>query len=485
VTEQSQFAAPASATKRGGPLIALLVGAAFVVTLNETIMGVALPQLMIDLAITASTAQWLTTGFMLTMAVVVPVTGYLLERFTLRAVFFTAMGLFSAGTLIAATASSFGLLMPGRIVQACGTAIMIPLLMTTVLNVVAPARRGRMMGVITIVLSVAPAVGPTLSGLILSALDWRWMFLLVLPIALVALGLGAIWIQNVIEPQAVRFDALSVVLSAFAFGGLIFGLSSVGESVNGNAIVPVWVPLFLGSVSLVGFVLRQLQLQQHDRALLDLRTFRSRPFNTALVLVFIMNAGLFGTLILLPLYIQNVLGLSTLQAGLTLLPGGLFMGLIAPGVGSLFDRFGPRPLVIPGMVVSALALVVMTSFDATTLIDWVVVAHVLLCLGFGLAFAPLLTSALGSLPQELYPHGSAIVSTVQQLAGAAGTSLFVTVMTVRSASAAAIGADTVAASADGIHTAFVWSAVIVFVAAVLSVLIRARPSTPDTEPALG
>lgn len=485
MTEQSQFAAPASATKRGGPLIALLVGAAFVVTLNETIMGVALPQLMIDLAITASTAQWLTTGFMLTMAVVVPVTGYLLERFTLRAVFFTAMGLFSAGTLIAATASSFGLLMPGRIVQACGTAIMIPLLMTTVLNVVAPARRGRMMGVITIVLSVAPAVGPTLSGLILSALDWRWMFLLVLPIALVALGLGAIWIQNVIEPQAVRFDALSVVLSAFAFGGLIFGLSSVGESVNGNAIVPVWVPLFLGSVSLVGFVLRQLQLQQHDRALLDLRTFRSRPFNTALVLVFIMNAGLFGTLILLPLYIQNVLGLSTLQAGLTLLPGGLFMGLIAPGVGSLFDRFGPRPLVIPGMVVSALALVVMTSFDATTLIDWVVVAHVLLCLGFGLAFAPLLTSALGSLPQELYPHGSAIVSTVQQLAGAAGTSLFVTVMTVRSASAAAIGADTVAASADGIHTAFVWSAVIVFVAAVLSVLIRARPSTPDTEPALG
>ncbi|OHU31117.1 MFS transporter [Mycobacteroides franklinii] len=485
MTEQSQFAAPASATKRGGPLIALLVGAAFVVTLNETIMGVALPQLMIDLAITASTAQWLTTGFMLTMAVVVPVTGYLLERFTLRAVFFTAMGLFSAGTLIAATASSFGLLMPGRIVQACGTAIMIPLLMTTVLNVVAPARRGRMMGVITIVLSVAPAVGPTLSGLILSALDWRWMFLLVLPIALVALGLGAIWIQNVIEPQAVRFDALSVVLSASAFGGLIFGLSSVGESVNGNAIVPVWVPLFLGSVSLVGFVLRQLQLQQHDRALLDLRTFRSRPFITALVLVFIMNAGLFGTLILLPLYIQNVLGLSTLQAGLTLLPGGLFMGLIAPGVGSLFDRFGPRPLVIPGMVVSALALVVMTSFDASTLIDWVVVAHVLLCLGFGLAFTPLLTSALGSLPQELYPHGSAIVSTVQQLAGAAGTSLFVTVMTVRSASASAIGADTVAASADGIHTAFVCSAVIVFVAAVLSVLIRARPSTPDTEPALG
>ncbi|WP_430335880.1 MDR family MFS transporter [Rhodococcus sp. ACT016] len=485
MTEQSQLAAPASDTGTGrvGPLIALLVGAAFVVTLNETIMGVALPRLMVDLSITASTAQWLTTGFMLTMAVVIPMTGYMLERFTLRAVFFTAMGMFSAGTLIAATAPGFGLLLVGRIVQAGGTAIMIPLLMTTVLNVVAPAHRGRMMGVTTIVLSVAPAIGPTLSGLILSALDWRWMFLLVLPIALVALGLGAIWIRNVTEPQAVRFDALSVVLSAFAFGGLIFGLSSIGEAVTGHAIVPVWIPLVLGAVALVGFVLRQLQLQQHDRALLDLRTFRSRPFSLAVVLVLIMNAGLFGTLILLPLYIQNVLVLSTLQAGLVLLPGGLCMGLIAPGVGALFDRFGPRPLVIPGMALSTLALAVMTSFDVSTPIAWVVIAHILLCVGFGLAFTPLLTSALGSLPQELYPHGSAIVSTMQQLAGAAGTALFVTVMTVRSASAADSGADAVAASAEGIHSAFVYSAAIVLVAAVVSLLIRKQTSNPDAEPA--
>lgn len=485
VTEQSYLADPAgdTETKRVGPLIALLVGAAFVVTLNETIMGVALPRLMVDLDITASTAQWLTTGFMLTMAVVIPLTGYLLERFTLRAVFFTAMGMFSAGTLIAATAPGFELLLVGRIVQACGTAIMIPLLMTTVLNVVAPDRRGRMMGVTTIVLSVAPAIGPTLSGLILSTLHWRWMFLLVLPVALVALALGAIWVHNVTEPQAVRFDALSVVLSAFAFGGIIFGLSSIGEAVTGHAIVPVWMPLVVGAGALVGFVLRQLQLQQSDRALLDLRTFRSRPFSLAVVLVLIMNAGLFGTLILLPLYIQNVLGLSTLQAGLVMLPGGLCMGLIAPGVGALFDRFGPRPLVIPGMVLSTLALVVMTSFDVSTPVARVVSAHILLCLGFGLAFTPLLTSALGSLPQELYPHGSAIVSTMQQLAGAAGTALFVTVMTVRSASSADNGADVVAASAEGIHTAFVYSAVIVVVAALLSVLIRKQTSNPHGEPA--
>ncbi|MFF1946297.1 MDR family MFS transporter [Rhodococcus qingshengii] len=484
MTEQSQLVASASDgdTKRVGPLIALLVGAAFIVTLNETIMGVALPRLMVDLGITASTAQWLTTGFMLTMAVVIPATGYLLARFSVRTVFFAAMGLFSAGTAIAAAASGFELLLLGRIVQASGTAIMIPLLMTTVLNVVAPARRGRMMGVTTIVISVAPAIGPTLSGLILSALDWRWMFILVLPIALVALGLGAVWVQNVTDPQAGRLDAPSVVLSAFAFGGLVFGISSIGGAVTGTAIVPVWIPLVLGSVTLAGFVFRQLRLQQFERALLDLRTFRSRPFTVAVILILIMNAGLFGTLILLPLYIQNVLGLSTLQAGLILLPGGLFMGLIAPGVGSLFDRFGPRPLVIPGMVVSTLALVVMTSFSVSTPIALVVSGHIMLCAGFGLASTPLLTSALGSLPQGLYPHGSAIVSTVQQLAGAAGTALFMAVMTVRAVSAADSGADEVTASAEGIHLAFVCSAIITLVAALLSLMIRKRPSNPATEP---
>lgn len=466
--------------KQVGPLIAMLIGAAFVVVLNETIMGVALPRLMTDLAITASTAQWLSTGFMLTMAIVIPLTGFLLERFTLRSMFLTAMGLFSTGTLIAAVAPGFEVLLLGRIVQACGTAIMIPLLMTTVLNLVPSSRRGRMMGMISIVLSVAPAIGPTVSGLILSALDWRWMFLLVLPVALVALGLGAIWVTNVTEQKNVRIDAPSVILSAFAFGGLIFGLSSIGEAVTGHAIVPVWIPIVVGSFSLVGFVLRQLRLQQHDRALLDLRTFYSRPFSLAVVLILVMNVGLFGTLILLPIYLQNVLELSTLQTGLILLPGGLLMGLIAPGVGALFDRFGPRPLVIPGMAAAAAALAVMTSFDDSTSIAYIIAVHVLLCVGFGLAFTPLLTSALGSLPQNLYSHGSAIVSTVQQLAGAAGTALFVTVMSVRAVAEAASGADQGAATGEGIHVAFLYGAVIVLVAVGLSMFIR-KPSTTRSE----
>lgn len=465
---------------RPGPVIALLVASAFVVILNETIMGVALPRLMADLDITASTAQWLTTGFLLTMAVVIPLTGYILERLPLRTIFFAAMSLFSAGTLIAALAPGFEMLLAGRIVQASGTALMMPLLFTTVLNVVPAAHRGRMMGVITIVIAVAPAIGPTVSGLILSALDWRWMFWLVLPIALLAIALGAIWVRNVTETRDARFDPLSVVLSALGFGGLIFGLSSVGEAASGEALLPAWIPVAVGALSLVLFVVRQLRLQRTDAALLDLRTFRSRAFSLAVALVAVVMSALFGSLILLPIYLQQVLGLDTLAVGLILLPGGILMGLIAPVVGALFDKYGPTPLVIPGMIVAAAALWGMASFDATTSSGWVIAVHMTLNLGLGFVFTPLLTSALGSLPRPLYPHGSAIVGTIQQVAGAAGTALFVTLMSVGAAGALAGGSDPVAATNAGVHTAFLTGAIVASVAVILACFVR-KPKDADAD----
>jgi DHA2 family lincomycin resistance protein-like MFS transporter len=331
------------------------------------------------------------------------------------------------------------------------------------------------MGVISIVIAVAPAIGPTVSGLILSALDWRWMFWLVLPIALVAIALGALWVRNVTETRDARFDILSVVLSALGFGGLIFGLSSIGESASGHAPVPVWIPMIVGAASLIAFVVRQLVLQRTDAALLDLRTFRSRSFSLAVVLVIVVMSALFGSLILLPIYLQQVLSLDTLTVGLMLLPGGVLMGIIAPVVGSLFDRFGPRPLVLPGMVVAAAALWGMTTFGEGTSVSWIIAVHMALNLGLGFVFTPLLTSALGSLPQRLYSHGSATVSTLQQVAGAAGTALFITLMSVGGAAAAASGADPVGAVASGVHTAFFVGAVVASVAVVLAAFVR-KPS---------
>ncbi|MGY4858956.1 MDR family MFS transporter [Cryobacterium sp. AP23] len=460
-------------------VISLLLVSAFVVILNETIMGVALPHLMTDLDITAGAAQWLTTAFMLTMAVVIPITGFLLQRFNTRPVFLAAMTLFSAGTLIAAIAPGFEVLIVGRVVQASGTAIMMPLLMTTVMTLVAPAARGKTMGNISIVISVAPAIGPTISGLILSVLDWRWMFILVLPIALGSLALGAARIKNVTEPTKVPLDVFSVILSAFGFGGLVYGLSNLGESATGNAAAGL-VPLGVGLIAIAAFIWRQIALQRSDRALLDLRTFVSRTFSFSIVMLAVSMMALFGTLILLPIYMQTVLGLDALTTGLLLLPGGLTMGLLAPFVGRFFDRFGPTVLLVPGSIIVSGAFWFLTMLTATTPFWWVLVAHVALSFGLAFLFTPLFTSALGSLKPSLYSHGSAVVGTIQQLAGAAGTALFITVMSSTAAAQLAGGAPDVAATATGIQAAFFYGAIISLFAIPLAFFIR-RPAASSTD----
>jgi DHA2 family lincomycin resistance protein-like MFS transporter len=453
-------------------VISLLLVSAFVVILNETIMGVALPRLMDDLGITATAGQWLTGGFMLTMAVVIPITGFLLQRFHTRPVFITAMSLFSTGTLLAAAAPGFELLMVGRVVQACGTAIMMPLLMTTVMTLVAPASRGKTMGNISIVISVAPAIGPTISGIILSVLDWRWMFILVLPIAVGALVLGMARIRNVTTPRRTHFDVLSVILSAFGFGGLVYGLSNLGEAAETSGPAAGLVPLGVGVVALVLFALRQLVLQRRDSALLDLRTFASRTFSFVILMLTISMMALFGTLILLPIYMQNVLGLDPLSTGLLLLPGGLVMGLLAPFVGRAYDRFGPTGLLVAGSSIVSVAFWFMTMLDERSPFWWLLAAHIGLSLGLALLFTPLFTAGLASLRPTLYSHGSAVVGTIQQVAAAAGTALFVTVMSAQASTLASGGSSELSATAGGIHMAFVIGAIISLFAIPAAFFIR-------------
>ena len=460
-------------TDRERLAVALLLLSTFVVILNETVMGVALPRLMSDLAITAATAQWVTTAFMLTMAVVIPVTGFVLQRLSTRASFLTAMGLFCTGTLVCALAPGFVVLLAGRVVQAGGTAIMLPLLMTTVMTVTPPESRGRTMGNISVVISVAPALGPTVSGLVLSVLDWRWLFGLVLPIAVGALVLGALRLPDLTTPRSARVDLPSVALSAVGFGGIVLGLSRVGESVGGD-VVPALVALAAGVAALAVFVVRQRRLQRVDDALLDLRTFGSPTFRVAVVVMALSMVALFGTIILLPLYAQNVLGIEALEVGLLLLPGGLLMGLLAPSVGRGYDRFGPRVLLVPGTVVVSAALWGFVALGPGSP-SWVLAgAYTVLGGGLALVFTPLFTAALGSVPPHLYSHGSAMVGTVQQVAGAAGTALFVTVMSVRTSAAADAGAGPVAAMADGVHAAFLVGAAISVLAVPAALAVRVR-----------
>jgi MFS transporter, DHA2 family, lincomycin resistance protein len=456
-------------------VIGLLLVSAFVVILNETIMGVALPHLMTDLGISANLAQWLTTAFMLTMAVVIPVTGYLLQRLNTRPVFILAMSLFSAGTLISALSPGFAMLVIGRIVQASGTAIMMPLLMTTIMHLVPPESRGKTMGNISIVISVAPAIGPTISGLILSALDWRWLFLLVLPISLAALALGAWKIKNVTEPTKAPIDILSIPLSAIGFGSFVYGLSGLGEAAIHPPMVSPWLPLGLGAVVIALFILRQLRLQKQDRALLDMRTLTIKAFTVPAVMMAILMMSMFGVFILLPIYLQNVLGLTTLQTGLLLLPGGLIMGLCAPTVGSLFDRYGPMPLVVPGAILFSVLMWSLTFIQQDSPYWMLLIAHIVLSIGLALMFTPLFTASLGALPPNLYSHGSAMIGTTQQVAGAAGTALFVAIMTMTGSKAALAGGDVVAATTAGIRAAFLCGAII-SIAAVITAFFIKKPA---------
>ncbi len=467
-------------------LIGVLLVAAFVVILNETILSVALPTLMTDLDITAATAQWLTSGFLLTMAIVIPITGYLMQRFTLRSIYIAAMSLFTIGTLVAALAPGFELLIIARVVQASGTALMVPLLMTTILNVVPEQNRGRTMGLVSIVIAVAPAVGPTVSGLILQSLSWRAMFWIVLPIAIGALILGGVFVRNVTERRPAQLDIISVPLSALGFGGIVYGLSSIGESAGGHAPIPPWVPLVVGAVALALFVVRQLKLADRSLALLDLRTFAIAPFRLAVVLMAGFMLTLFGALILLPLYLQNVMGKDVLTTGLVLLPGGLVMGLLAPFVGALFDKVGARPLVLPGTVAVSAGTWLLTTLDAGSSLGMVIAAHVILSAGIAFGLTPLMTSALGSLSPELYSHGSATVSTIQQVAGAAGTALFITLMSRGTQSAIDDGVNPLQAGADGIHLAFVVAACLSLVLIAAAALVRGRTGAPKvgaTDPA--
>ncbi|WP_294181236.1 DHA2 family efflux MFS transporter permease subunit [uncultured Schumannella sp.] len=483
----SHHSAAAAALQRVEPLSAqtrlalvLLLAATFVVFLNETTMSVAIPEIMDDLAVTPALGQWLTTAFALTMAVVIPITGWLLQRLNTRPVFIVAMALFSAGTLLAALAPTFGLLVAARVVQATGTAVMMPLMMTTVLSLVPMHSRGRIMGRVSIVMSMAPAVGPMVAGLILAVTAWRGIFWVMLPIALVMLAIGIARVPNVSEPRRVPLDVMSVILSAFAFSAIVYGLSSFGEAAEGEVLVAPWIPLTIGLVFLVAFIARQLVLQRTDGALLDLRTFRSRTFTISVSMLSIAMVALFGMVIVLPIYTARALGLEAVQTGLILLPGGLLMGLMGPLVGRLYDRLGPRPLVIPGAVIVSVVFWGLTLISTETPVGMLIAAHVALSVGLALLFTPLFTSGLGALPPHLYSHGSATVMTIQQVAGAAGAALFIAFLTIGTIATGAADPNlaTPEQLAVGVRLAFLTGAIVSVVLIPAAFLVQ-RPAKPE------
>lgn len=451
-------------------VIAPLLAAAFVVILNETTMAVALPALMHDLDISAQTAQWVSTGFMLAMAVVIPTTGFLMHRFTTRQIYALAMGLFSFGTVLAIIAPGFGPLLVARVVQGSGTAIMMPLLMTTIMMLVPVARRGQIMGFTSIVIAMAPALGPTVSGVILRFGGWRWIFGVMLPIALLVLVIGLWRLRNVGERRDQKLDVISIVLSGLGFGGLVFALNQVGSPEGVRTLI---ASLAVGAVSLALFVVRQLRLQRIDAPFLDLRTFAHRNFSVGIGILTVGFLSLMGVALVYPIYLQDVRGLDTMTTGLLLLPGGFAMGLLGPVIGRLYDRWGARVLVVPAAAVMTLMVFSLTWVTSASTPLWVLLAvHVVLSLALSFMFTPTFTAALNDLEPRLYADGSALLGTLQQVGGAAGAALLITVMAQRAAAETGAGMGAVEALLEGTHATFTLAGFIAAAAIVLGFLLK-------------
>ncbi|NHA68143.1 MDR family MFS transporter [Phycicoccus flavus] len=464
------------------PVLRWLVAATFTVILNETIMVNAIPRLMAEFAVSARSAQWLSTAFMLTMAVVIPVTGWFLQRVTTRTAFTVAMSTFATGTVICLLAPVFPVLVAGRVVQAAGTAVMFPLLMTTLMTVVAERDRGRVMGNVTLAISVAPALGPALSGLVLGVAGWRWLFGVVLPVVALVSVVGLRRLTDVGEPRDSAVDWLSVVMSALGFGGLVYGLSRIGEENPGAVPAGVWIAG--GLAVLAAFVLRQRALTRRSEPLLDLRTLTHRTYALALSVQALGFLTMLGTMILLPLYLQDLRGLSPLRTGLLLAPGGLAMGLLGPVVGRVFDRRGGRVLVVPGALGVPLALAGLSRIGESTPYAAILGVQALLMVGLAALFTPAFTLGLGALPRHLYSHGSSLLGTAQQVAAAVGTAVTVTVLSWRSAQLTDAGASDAAAYVGGVRAAFGVAAVLAVGLVVLAAFLPNRSSTPADEPAV-
>lgn len=404
-------------------VIAILFFGAFVSFLNNSLLNVALPTIMKDFEVDYSTVQWLATGYMLVSGVLIPVSAFLIIRFKNRHLFITAMSLFTIGTALAAFAPNFGTLLAGRMVQAAGGSVMGPLLMNIMLVSFPREKRGAAMGVFGLVMITAPAIGPTLSGYIVEYWDWRVLFEMILPFAVISLVLGIWKLENVMETRHATIDHFSVVLSIIGFGGVLYGCSTASS--DGWTDTKVLTTLIVGAIGIIWFIIRQLRL---ETPLLDLRVYKYPMFAVGNIISMVVTAAMYSGMILTPAYVQNVRGIAPLDSGLMMLPGAIMMGIMSPITGKLFDKFGPRILAFIGLSVTAYATYLLSTMDLETTKTTIILMYTLRMFGMSMVMMPIMTNGLNQLPTRLNPHGTAVNNTVQQVVGSIGTALFVTLM---------------------------------------------------------
>lgn len=404
-------------------MIAILFVGAFVSLLNNTLLNIALPTIMTEFQISPSTAQWLITGYMLVSGVLIPASAFLVVRFTNRRLFIVAMGLFTAGTALAIVAPAFWVLIAARFLQAAGSAVMMPLLMNVMLIAFPVEKRGSAMGLFGMVMIGAPAIGPTLSGWIIEHYSWRALFGFILPFAILSLVLAFIKLKNITPNKKISLDVFSVILSSVGFGGILYGFSSAGDKGWGAPLV--YGTIIIGAIALVIFVIRQLRLKE---PLLDLRVYNYSMYSLSTIIVCVISMAMFSGMILTPLYVQTVRGISPLDAGLLMLPGALIMGLMSPITGKIFDKHGARLMAFIGLSIVVVTTYFLSRLQIDTGYYHIMGLYTARMFGMSMVMMPISTNGLNQLPRHLNPHGAAMNNTLQQVSGAIGTALLLTIM---------------------------------------------------------
>lgn len=448
------------------PLMAVLVSGAFAAILNQTLLSTAIPPIMADLEINADVAQWLQSVFMLVNGIMIPITAFLIGKFSTRTLFFTAMMLFGAGTLVCGLAPNFPVLLGGRILQASGAGIIMPLMQTIIFLIYPIEKRGTAMGIFGLVIGFAPAIGPTLSGWFVESYPWRGLFFIIIPIVVIDLIVAYFILKNVTEKTNPKLDVLSIILSTFGFGGLLYGFSAAGSS--GWLSMPVMASLIFGAVTLFLFIRRQNRLEQ---PILEFRVFKDKIFALSTALGMVVFMSMIGGAVILPILMQDMMGFSAFESGLMLLPGALVMGSMSPVTGKLFDKFGARWLAIIGLLLVTVSTFMFTSLTTDTTFTYLAVVNVVRMLGVAMVMMPVTTAGLNQLTPQMVPHGTAMNNTMRQIAGAVGTALLVSIMTHTGNPSEGLEG-----MIEGVNTAFLVAGIISLVGLLLSFALR-NPSS--------
>ncbi|MGD0030691.1 DHA2 family efflux MFS transporter permease subunit [Paenibacillus illinoisensis] len=460
------------------PILFAMLLSGFIGLFGETALNVALTPLMALLEVGPTTIQWLTTGYLLVLGILVPVSGMLLQWFTTRQLFTTSLIFSIAGTIVAALAPSFEVLLVARVLQAVGTALLLPLMFNTILVIFPIEKRGAAMGLIGLVIMFAPASGPSISGLILANLSWHWIFWISLPFFIISLVCGLLFLPNISKLTKPKIDVISIILSTLGFGGIVYGFSSAGghgDTGGGWTSPVVVITLVVGVVSLLLFSIRQLRMKQ---PMMDLRAFKYPMFTIGLILIFICMMMMLSSMLILPMYLQQGMAVTALTAGLVLLPGSLLNGFLSPVMGRLFDKFGPKWLVIIGLAIVAVVLFMYTGITPTTALGTIITMHVFMMIGISMIMMPAQTNGLNQLPPEYYPHGTAIMNTLQQVSGAIGTAVAVSILSagqtrfLSSVTNPESPENQLAGFTSGVQNAFVFALVLAVIGLVISFFVK-------------